>query len=45
LRYLGISLEALKLAGGLLLFKIALDMIFARLERETDEEHRESHVV
>lgn len=42
LRYLGISLEALKVAGGLLLFKIALDMINAQLERETDEERAES---
>ncbi len=42
LRYLGISLEALKVAGGLLLFKIALDMIYAQLERETDEERAES---
>ncbi|MGK0619486.1 MarC family protein [Meiothermus cerbereus] len=42
LRHLGISLEALKVAGGLLLFKIALDMINAELERETDEEHAES---
>lgn len=42
LRHLGISLEALKVAGGLLLFKIALDMINAQLERETDEEHIES---
>jgi len=30
LRYLGISLAALKVAGGLLLFKIALDMINAQ---------------
>ncbi len=42
LRYLGISLEALKVAGGLLLFRIALDMINAQLERETDEEQAES---
>ncbi|WP_299430682.1 MarC family protein [uncultured Meiothermus sp.] len=42
LHYLDISLEALKVAGGLLLFKIALDMINAQLERETDEEHAES---
>ncbi|MDX2003766.1 MAG: MarC family protein [Meiothermus sp.] len=42
LRYLGISLEALKVAGGLLLFKIALDMINAQLERETDEEQAEN---
>ncbi|WP_027883059.1 MarC family protein [Meiothermus rufus] len=44
LRYLGISLEALKVAGGLLLFRIALDMINAQLERETDEEQAESQV-
>jgi len=44
LRYLGISLEALKVAGGLLLFRIALDMINAQLERETDEEHAESRL-
>jgi len=44
LRYLGISLEALKVAGGLLLFKIALDMINAQLERETDEEQAESRL-
>lgn len=44
LRYLGISLEALKVAGGMLLFKIALDMINAQLERETDEELAESRV-
>jgi len=42
LRYLGISLEALKVAGGLLLFRIALDMINAQLERETSEEAVES---
>lgn len=42
LRHLGISLEALKVAGGLLLFKIAFDMINAQLERETDEERAES---
>jgi len=44
LRYLGISLEALKVAGGLLLFRIALDMINAQLERETDEELAESRL-
>ena len=44
LRCLGISLEALKVAGGLLLFKIALDMINAQLERETDEEQAESRL-
>lgn len=44
LRYLGISLEALKVAGGLLLFRIALDMINAQLERETSEEAVESRV-
>lgn len=42
LKYLGISLSALKVAGGLLLFRIALDMINAQLERETSEEAVES---
>ncbi|RIH84196.1 membrane protein, MarC family [Meiothermus luteus] len=42
LHHLGISLAALKVAGGILLFRIALDMVYARLERETTEEHVES---
>lgn len=42
LHYLGISLSALKVAGGLLLFRIALDMINAEVERETTEEAAES---
>lgn len=42
LGYLGISLEALKVAGGILLFKIATEMVFAHYERETEEERREA---
>ncbi|MCL6527300.1 MAG: MarC family protein [Thermaceae bacterium] len=42
LQYMGISLEALKVAGGLLLFRIALDMVFAQHERETEEEEAEA---
>ncbi len=36
--YLGISVEALRIAGGTLLFLIALDMVFARFRRETRAE-------
>ncbi len=39
---LGISLAAFRVAGGLLLFRIALDMVFARLERETEAEEHEA---
>lgn len=42
LGYLGISLEALRVAGGIMLFRIALDMVTARQSRETDEEQAES---
>jgi multiple antibiotic resistance protein len=42
LKHLGISIAALKVAGGLLLFRIALDMINATLIRETNEEADEA---
>ncbi|GAA6733913.1 MarC family protein [Thermus oshimai] len=42
LEYLGISFEALKVAGGLLLFKIATEMVFGHHERETEEEAKEA---
>jgi len=42
LRYLGIGLPAFRTAGGLLLFKIAIDMVFAHRERETPEEEEEA---
>ncbi len=42
LGYLGISLDAFRIAGGLLLFKIAVDMVFVHRERETDAEKAEA---
>jgi multiple antibiotic resistance protein len=42
LQSLHISLDAFRVAGGLLLFKIAFDMVFAQLERETREEADEA---
>jgi multiple antibiotic resistance protein len=41
LHHLGISLEAFQVAAGILLFKIAVDMVFAQRERETADEARE----
>jgi multiple antibiotic resistance protein len=42
LGHLGISLGAFRAAGGLLLFRIAVDMVFAQHERETPEEEAEA---
>lgn len=42
LEYLGISIAAFQVAGGILLFKIAIDMVFAQRERETPAEEAES---
>lgn len=42
LEHLGITLEALRIAGGILLFRIATDMVFAHHERETEEEKDEA---
>ncbi len=43
LRYLGVSIDALRIAGGLLLFKLAFDMVLARRERQTESEEEEAH--
>ena len=44
LRYLGITFPAFRIAGGILLFMIAIDMLFARQARtrQTEEETREA---
>lgn len=44
LEYLAIDLSAFRIAGGILLFMIALDMIFARVSgsKETPEEEKEA---
>jgi multiple antibiotic resistance protein len=42
LESLRIRLDAFRVAGGLLLFKIAFDMVFAQLVRETREEAAEA---
>jgi multiple antibiotic resistance protein len=44
LRQIGISLDAFRVAGGLLLFRIAADMVFVQLERETKAEEEEARL-
>ena len=39
---LGISMDAFRIAGGILLFRIAVGMVLAAYERETREEEEES---
>ena len=41
LDHLGISIHAFRIAGGLLLSKIAIDMIFTQRKRRSDEEKEE----
>lgn len=43
LRYIGVSIDALRIAGGLLLFKLAFDMVLGRRERQTEDEEEEAH--
>ncbi len=42
LRYLGITVEAFQVAAGILLLKIAIDMVFAQQQRETKAEESEA---
>ncbi|HET7293718.1 MAG TPA: MarC family protein [Vicinamibacteria bacterium] len=42
LRHLAISMDAFRVAGGILLFLIAVDMVLAQHERETEAEAREA---
>ena len=42
LRQIGISLAAFRVAGGILLFRIAVEMVFAQHERETEAEAAEA---
>ena len=42
LGYLGVSIDALRIAGGILLFKLAFDMILAHRERTTEAERDEA---
>ena len=42
--YLGISIQAFQVAAGILLFRIAMDMVFIQPERETEEEEKEAEL-
>ena len=43
LGYLGVSLDALRVAGGILLFGIAWNMALGQRKRQTPEEAKEAH--
>jgi multiple antibiotic resistance protein len=42
LAHLGISMDSFRVAGGILLFRLAVGMVLAQHERETEEEQAES---
>ncbi len=42
-QYLGVSIDALRIAGGIILFKLAFDMILVHRERYTQAEAEEAH--
>lgn len=41
LDHMGVSMGAFRVAGGLMLFKIAIDMVFVQRQRRNDEERAE----
>lgn len=44
LEYLGVTIDALRIAGGLLLFKLAFDMVLGKRTRTTNDEEQEAHL-
>jgi len=40
--YLGVSIDSLRIAGGVLLFKLAFDMMLAARERTTEDEQHDA---
>ncbi|MDY1591561.1 MAG: NAAT family transporter [Methanofastidiosum sp.] len=44
LRFFGVTVDSLRVAGGIILFKVALDMVYAKTSREsfTEEERKDA---